>query len=183
MSLGFSELSTKIYIKCTALLNLVGFLSWLHSSQPWYFLTFLKFCRVRTLALLSLLCTINCIDSMIRSLWNAENGSRLSGYIFRLFKTMGSLRSFSPRDEKVRQSGFLCISLNIHCLSLRGRGEARDAAIHRVSRDADGLPLRLLVHSGSPRAYAIAMTIWDEGYSVFRSTYTLIIASIERVRT
>ena len=29
-----------------------------------------------------------------------------------------------------------------------------DAAIHRVSRDADGLSLRFLVHSGSPRAFS-----------------------------
>ena len=29
-----------------------------------------------------------------------------------------------------------------------------DAAIHRVSRDADGLSLRLLAHSGSPRAFS-----------------------------
>jgi hypothetical protein len=36
--------------------------------------------------------------------------------------------------------------------------EARDAAIHRVSEDADGLAVRLLRTSGSPRAYALAMT-------------------------
>ena len=36
--------------------------------------------------------------------------------------------------------------------------QVTDAAIHRVSRDPDGLSLRLLVHSGSPRAYALAMT-------------------------
>ena len=29
-----------------------------------------------------------------------------------------------------------------------------DAAIHGISRDADGLSLRLLVHSGSPRAFS-----------------------------
>ena len=39
----------------------------------------------------------------------------------------------------------------------------KDAAIHRISRDAIELSVRLLVHSGSPRAYALAMTIWDEG--------------------
>ena len=33
-----------------------------------------------------------------------------------------------------------------------------DAAIHRVSHNASGLSLRLLAHSGSPRAYALAMT-------------------------
>ena len=36
--------------------------------------------------------------------------------------------------------------------------EVTDAAIHRVSGDANDLSLRLLVHSGSPRAYALAMT-------------------------
>ena len=33
-----------------------------------------------------------------------------------------------------------------------------DAAIHRVSHNAFDLSLRLLVHSGSPRGYALAMT-------------------------
>ena len=33
-----------------------------------------------------------------------------------------------------------------------------DAAIHRVSGNAYDLSLRLLAHSGSPRAYALAMT-------------------------
>ena len=44
-----------------------------------------------------------------------------------------------------------------------------DAAIHRVSRKANDLSLRLLVHSGSPRAFALAMT-----------THTLVIARRER---
>ena len=39
-------------------------------------------------------------------------------------------------------------------LSLRGGSEARDAAIHRVSGNAGGLSVRLLVHSGSPRAFS-----------------------------
>ena len=45
-------------------------------------------------------------------------------------------------------------SVTTHCLSLRGGNGARDAAIHRVSRDAYDLSLRLLVHSGSPRAFS-----------------------------
>jgi hypothetical protein len=49
-----------------------------------------------------------------------------------------------PRDDNT-----LC-----HC------EEQRDAAIHRVSRDAYGDAVRLSVHSGSPRAFlnALAMT-------------------------
>ena len=31
-----------------------------------------------------------------------------------------------------------------------------DAAIHRVPMDMHDLPVRLVVHSGSPRAYALA---------------------------
>ncbi len=75
------------------------------------------------------------------------------GLSLRLLVHSGSPRAFSPRDDKM-WSGFLCMSLNTHCLSLRGESGARDAAIHRVSRDADGLSLRLLVHSGSPRAFS-----------------------------
>ena len=33
-----------------------------------------------------------------------------------------------------------------------------DAAIHRVSGNADDLSLRSLAHSGSPRAYALVLT-------------------------
>ena len=43
-------------------------------------------------------------------------------------------------------------------LSLRGESGARDVAIHRVPGEADDLSLRLLAHSGSPRASALAMT-------------------------
>ena len=39
-------------------------------------------------------------------------------------------------------------------LSLRGESRARDAAIHRVSEDADNLSVRFLVHSRSPRAFS-----------------------------
>ena len=58
----------------------------------------------------------------------------------------------------------MCGSDDYHdSLSLRGGNEVTDAAIHRVSRDAYDLSLRLLVHSGSPRAYALAMTNVKDG--------------------
>ena len=79
-----------------------------------------------------------------------ERGSGLS---LRLLVHSGSPRAFSPRDDKVGRNG-VCGSVTSHSLSLRGGSEASDAAIHRVSRDADGLSLRLLVHSGSPRAFS-----------------------------
>ena len=66
----------------------------------------------------------------------------------------GSPRAFSPRDDKLRQSA----GRFNPCLSLRGGSEARDVAIHRVSRNTVDLSVRLPVHSGSPRAYALAMT-------------------------
>ena len=49
-----------------------------------------------------------------------------------------------------------------YTLSLRGESVASDVAIHRVSEKAVGLTLHLLVHSGSPRAYALAMTRWEK---------------------
>ncbi|MDC3336022.1 hypothetical protein OAV71_05890 [Opitutales bacterium] len=39
-------------------------------------------------------------------------------------------------------------------MSLRGENEVSDAAIHRVSRETNDLSIRLLVHSGSPRAFS-----------------------------
>ena len=65
-------------------------------------------------------------------------------------------KGFQPRDDKrgcvrgVDKNTIYC-----HCVEDAG---ADDAAIHRVSREADILSLRLLVHSGSPRAFALAMT-------------------------
>ena len=51
-----------------------------------------------------------------------------------------------------------------------------DAAIHRVSRETNDLPLRFLVHSRSPRANALAMTRleWTG------SEYNFVIARKER---
>ena len=42
----------------------------------------------------------------------------------------------------------------IHTLSLRGRNGVTDAVIHRVSNYPNDLSLRLLVPSGSPRAFS-----------------------------
>ena len=46
-----------------------------------------------------------------------------------------------------------------HCEE-RAERETRQSI---VSMEADDLSLRLLVHSGSPRAFALAMTIWGKG--------------------
>ena len=62
-----------------------------------------------------------------------------------------------PRDDKVGSDGSVRFGYNT-ILSLRGGSVASDAAIHRVSIEAVDLSLRSLVHSGSPRAYALAMT-------------------------
>ena len=40
-----------------------------------------------------------------------------------------------------------------------------DAVIHRVSEDVGGYAVRVLRASGSPRAYALAMTRWLIGHS------------------
>ncbi|MDC1309475.1 hypothetical protein N8X69_00565 [Opitutales bacterium] len=66
-------------------------------------------------------------------------------------------------------------------MSLPGESEVRDAAIHRVSEEADDLSLRLLVHSGSPRAYALAMTGLERNGSVqFGYTTIFVIARRDR---
>ena len=58
-----------------------------------------------------------------------------------------------PRDDKAERNGSVRFGYNT-ILSLRGGSVASDAAIHRVSIDAFDLYLRLLVHSGSPRAFS-----------------------------
>ena len=53
----------------------------------------------------------------------------------------------------------VCGSTTIHTLChCEEEAGADDAAIHRVSEDAFDLSLRLLPPSGSPRAFALAMT-------------------------
>ncbi len=64
----------------------------------------------------------------------------------------GSPRAFSPRDDKVRQSA----GRFNPCLSLRGGSEARHLAFTRVTLQPS--LFHSLDHSGSPRAYALAMT-------------------------
>ena len=54
-----------------------------------------------------------------------------------------------------RDEDAVCGSVTTHtlCHCEEGAG-AGDAAIHRVSNDANDLSLRFLVHSGSPRAFS-----------------------------
>ena len=63
-----------------------------------------------------------------------SRGMRTEGAV-RVLRDSGSPRAFSPRDDK---GGVGAI-----CLSLRGGSGARDAAIHRVLEDADGVVVSL----------------------------------------
>ena len=65
----------------------------------------------------------------------------------RLLLQSGSPRAFCPRDDKVGKGMEVSTML-----SLREGSGARDAAIHRVLNYMYDLSLRLLDHSGSPRA-------------------------------
>ena len=61
--------------------------------------------------------------------------------------------------------------MTIHTLCHCEEGtKVTDAAIHRVPGEADDLSLRLLAHSGSPRAYALAMTrvVENDGEQTFK---------------
>jgi hypothetical protein len=73
----------------------------------------------------------------------------------RFLCTSGSPQAFSPRDDKVWSGMVVYGSVTTHtlCHCEKGGG-ADDAAIHRVSNDANDLSLRFLVHSGSPRAFS-----------------------------
>ena len=86
---------------------------------------------------------------------------RVSGNAYdlslRLLEHSGSPRAYALAMTRVVRNE-VCGSITACSLSLRGENEVSDAAIHRVSRETNDLSLRLLVHSGSPRAYALAMT-------------------------
>ena len=74
-----------------------------------------------------------------------------------LLEHIGSPRAYALAMTRVVRNE-VCGSITACSLSLRGENEVSDAAIHRVSRETNDLSLRLLAHSGSPRAYALAMT-------------------------
>jgi len=80
------------------------------------------------------------------------------------------------RDDKLVKEWSVDYDDHTRSLSLRGENEVSDAAIHRVSGNAYDLSLRLLAHSGSPRANALAMTRleWTG------SEYNFVIARKER---
>ena len=70
-----------------------------------------------------------------------------------------------------------------HTLSLRGESEASDVAIHRVSGDVVDLSLRLLVHSGSPRAFSPRDEKTLEGGSfISLTTHSLSLRGVTTVR-
>ena len=77
------------------------------------------------------------------------------GLSLRLLAHSGSPRAYALAMTRCKECS---VRFDYTSLSLRGENEVSDAAIHRVSRDANDLSLRLLVHSGSPRATALAMT-------------------------
>jgi hypothetical protein len=63
----------------------------------------------------------------------------------------GSPRAFTPRDDKVVEV-MQCTSPGQHTMSLRGKSEARDAAIHWMQWTRTDNTVRFPTHSGSPRA-------------------------------
>ena len=93
----------------------------------------------------------------------------------RLLAHSGSPRASALAMTRVVRNE-VCGSITACSLSLRGENEVSDAAIHRVSGNAYDLSLRLLAHSGSPRANALAMTRleWTG------SEYNFVIARKER---
>ena len=56
---------------------------------------------------------------------------------------------FRPRDDNVKEG--MVVNTICHC---EEGAQVTDAAIHRVSRNAVDLSVRLPDHSGSPRAFS-----------------------------
>ena len=75
----------------------------------------------------------------------------------------GSPRAFSPRDDKVWGRYAVSGIVTTRSLSLRGGSEARDAAIHRVSRNADGFVSSVTGSQWIATGFALAMTRCGEG--------------------
>ena len=78
---------------------------------------------------------------------------RRTSLSLRLLVHSGSPRAFSPRDDKVGSDGSVDgWRTNSHVVIARRERSERTRQSTRVPGEADGLSLRLLVHSGSPRA-------------------------------
>ena len=85
------------------------------------------------------------------------------GFSVRLQVHSGSPRAFSPRDDKVWGRYAVSGIVTTRSLSLRGGSEARDAAIHRVSGNADGFVSSVTGSQWIATGFALAMTRWGEG--------------------
>ncbi|MDC3335919.1 hypothetical protein OAV71_05365 [Opitutales bacterium] len=81
------------------------------------------------------------------------------GFVSSLTGPSGSPRAFSPRDDKVGSDGSVRFGYNT-ILSLRGGSVASDVAIHWMQWSRRENAVRSLAQSGSPRAFALAMTRW-----------------------
>jgi hypothetical protein len=64
-----------------------------------------------------------------------------------------SPRAFTPRDDKV-VGVMQYTSREQHTMSLRGKSEAKDGAIHCMQWARTGNAFRFPTHSGSPRAFS-----------------------------
>ena len=86
--------------------------------------------------------------------------------ILRFFKTIDSPRASSLRVDKMGEVVFAHIVIHILFVIARRERKRTTRQIHRVSADADGISLRLLVHSDRHELSALAMTRRGEEYSV-----------------